>query len=632
MKIIFKKTFGVMAILALFLGLFPGAPVALASNLGTNIKTSDGTVYTITVENGITVRRPYTSGGAFVSYGFNTWEGISSATAEDLTLPVGSFIPPQDGKIICSDRGNDKGTCYLISGGEKIGFPSEAVFTAQGYSFSRALYGDTSFLPYSKNIESGTEAHKPGVLVNKDGTIYIIWYDGLFGFSDMTTFWGWGYELNDVVPANATDRMLSSGGLINSRQSGDLRLFSPAVNNPNIHDTGSQSGINLQASLSATSPTGNVTAGGKAVDLLRVTIKNTGSGEAVIKQLSYRFGGTVLPSHLSNLKIIYTSNTSGATQVGSNSGNLLNNNSIVLLVNPSIHVASGYPVDFILQADISNEAVGKYLWANLEDIYTQDAQGNVSLTQAAGLSVKGNSLIVTTAVNVSNSITLASPAGGEKWPIGSTQAIKWTGGAQEDIIDLYLNQQTSSGQIQYMGVLATNSPQQNATNRNDGIYNWFVPGTLQPGKYTIKACVRSETNLTGCSASDENKTTFEIVAANTTPSLNIVFPQPSAQLQRGQTYTISWNGVNLPAGNLMGFIRLYKGTDEKGEGKDPVYPDLLPYPSSLQATGTKIWTIPSDVALGNDYRIAVQVYAGETGSDIPAAYVFSQPFSIVSGN
>jgi hypothetical protein len=102
--------------------------------LGSNIVTPQGTVYTITKENNQVVIRPYTSPGAFLSFGYNTWESISGASAEDMALPVGSFIAPQDGKIICSDRGADKGTCYLITSGKKAGFTSAYVFTQLGYN------------------------------------------------------------------------------------------------------------------------------------------------------------------------------------------------------------------------------------------------------------------------------------------------------------------------------------------------------------------------------------------------------------------------------------------------------------------------------------------------------------------
>jgi hypothetical protein len=98
---------------------------------------TDGTIYFITQTN---QKRPYTSAGAFLSYGLNSFAGTLPATAEDMALTTGAFIPPQDGKIICSDRGNDKGTCYLISQSARMAFPSAEVFLGQGFSFKNAAH------------------------------------------------------------------------------------------------------------------------------------------------------------------------------------------------------------------------------------------------------------------------------------------------------------------------------------------------------------------------------------------------------------------------------------------------------------------------------------------------------------
>ena len=168
--------------MALIIAVLP-RPQAKASAhpAGSNVKAPDGTVYLITTDG---QKRPYTSAGAFLTYGFNSWGNVSIASAEDLGLPTGSFIPPRDGKIFCSDRGADKGTCYLISGAAKAGFVSESVFKALGFSFSNAIYGDVSWLPSAANIENYDEAHLPGVLIDRKGTIFIA-YSGhnAFDFS-----------------------------------------------------------------------------------------------------------------------------------------------------------------------------------------------------------------------------------------------------------------------------------------------------------------------------------------------------------------------------------------------------------------------------------------------------------------
>lgn len=200
--------------------------LAAARSLGTNISTSDGTVYTITQESNITVRRPYTSAGAFLSFGFNNWGNVLPATADDLALPVGTYIPPRDGSIICSDRGADKGTCYLITENKRAGFTSAEIFNKLGFNFNTTLSGDVSFLNASTNIDSDLQAHRPGTLVNKDGTVYFVSPTGLLGIPDWASLLSWGYSQQDIVPANTADRSAIVTGNLTARQPGQISPIS----------------------------------------------------------------------------------------------------------------------------------------------------------------------------------------------------------------------------------------------------------------------------------------------------------------------------------------------------------------------------------------------------------------------
>lgn len=172
---------------------------------GANIKAPDGTIFTVTSEG---TKRPYTSFGAFSSYGFNFSNSIKPANTDDLSLPTGEFIPPQDGKVICSDRGLDKGTCYLITLGKKAAFVSADVFSELGFKFKWSTAGDVSWMQSADMIFSSISAHLPGTLINKEGTIYLVGVEGLLGIPNMATFKSWGYTDNDVIPANAADKAL----------------------------------------------------------------------------------------------------------------------------------------------------------------------------------------------------------------------------------------------------------------------------------------------------------------------------------------------------------------------------------------------------------------------------------------
>ncbi len=190
-----------------------------AHPIGTNIKISDGTIYTITEAN---TRRPYTSGAAFLSYGFNSFASVVDANSADLSLAVGAFIPPRDGKIVCSDRGADKGTCYLITESKKAGFTSAQIFKELGFSFDKTLTGDMSWMQSVSNIDTSATTHRPGVLINQNGTLKLVVVNGVFGIPDTKTFESWGYTFEDAVIANDYDIQLQQTKILQTRQPGDL--------------------------------------------------------------------------------------------------------------------------------------------------------------------------------------------------------------------------------------------------------------------------------------------------------------------------------------------------------------------------------------------------------------------------
>lgn len=190
-----------------------------AHTIGVNVKSSDGTIYLISADG---TRRPYTSGGAFLSYGFNSFASTVNASTADMGLPAGSFIPPRDGKIICSDRGSDKGTCYLITNSKKAGFTSAAVFQQLGFSFKTSTAGDVSWMESTGNIDDGSAAHRSGVLINNAGTYQITTDGGLLGIPNGAILASWGYSFGDAIAANSADKVLKQIGVLRSRSQGEL--------------------------------------------------------------------------------------------------------------------------------------------------------------------------------------------------------------------------------------------------------------------------------------------------------------------------------------------------------------------------------------------------------------------------
>ncbi len=237
MKIKINKFIGHIAVFAAVV--FYAVPLLVHASPnppGTNIKAPNGTIYLLM--NG--TRRPYTSAGAFLSYGFNSFATVVEANADDLLLPEGSFIPPQDGKIICSDRGTDKGTCYEISDGAKAGFTSEQVFRELGFSFSNSTFADVSWMPPLPNISNSTDQHRKGTLISIDGTIYLVGEAGLLGIPNVATFQSWGYSFQDVVIANSNDRLRTQVGVMPIRTPDYLNPNNSPITQPPVTATSPQ--------------------------------------------------------------------------------------------------------------------------------------------------------------------------------------------------------------------------------------------------------------------------------------------------------------------------------------------------------------------------------------------------------
>jgi len=280
-----KKIFAVGSAVVMTLAMVaPFVAQAQVHAAGTNVSDSSGTVWMIMPDG---TRRAYTSAGAFLSYGFNSWGAVVPASAEDLALPQGSFIPPQDGSIICSDRGADKGTCYEISGGQKFGFTSAAVFTGLGFSFTNSMPGDVSWMTAGSTlINNTTSAHLPGTLVNNNGTVQLMGNTGLLGIPDVTTFNSWGYSFGKVVPANAADKAMTQTGVMAARVAGQLSptaLASTGTTTCTSNCTPVISG-NVSASLASDTP---------AAGTLVSTVSGPGQVGADLAHFTFTGSGTV---------------------------------------------------------------------------------------------------------------------------------------------------------------------------------------------------------------------------------------------------------------------------------------------------------------------------------------------------
>lgn len=345
-----KKLFAVGVAASTVLALVPFAASAAPHGAGTNVLSSDGTVWMITA-NG--TRRAYTSGGAFLSYGFNSFATVVPANADDLALPVDAagFIPPQDGSIMCSDRSPDQGTCYEITGGQKAGFTSQAVFTGLGFSFANSKSGDVSFLPSTAHIDNTTSAHRPGTLVNNNGTILLIGANGTLGIPDQATFASWGYSYSKVVPANAADKALPMVGVMAARVASQAQLSPSGIATNPTTPAPAPGTVYFSASGSQT-PQSSVPEQATNVNVLKFMVTNGNSSPATVTQVTVKRTGAGSTSNISNVFLYQGASrlTSGRSINSSTNEAVFSGLSIVVPANGSV------TLDVLV--DIANGATG----------------------------------------------------------------------------------------------------------------------------------------------------------------------------------------------------------------------------------------------------------------------------------
>lgn len=205
-----------------------GYAQAAPSKAGSNV-LHNGAVYSITAD---AKKRLYPSAEIFESYGWNSWSNITRATTEDIALPMGEPMPPRDGTVVCSNRSNDIGTCYLITDYKKAGFVSEQVLRDAGYSLERSITADISYVPHDKPIVSGNEAHRYGSLLDNQDTIYFVGKNGLIAFASTEVQRSWGYQNAHVMYANAADQAKEVKLVMEPRVGEELRPFEPTIPAP----------------------------------------------------------------------------------------------------------------------------------------------------------------------------------------------------------------------------------------------------------------------------------------------------------------------------------------------------------------------------------------------------------------
>jgi len=229
--------------------------------------------------------------------------------------------------------------------------------------------------------------------------------------------------------------------------------------------------------------------------------------------------------------------------------------------------------------DASNPISGATSSSYTTPILTQTTSYWVRVTNSCG-SADSNTANITVQPYISD-ISVVSPDGGETWPAGSMQTIRWTctGNPGPYVKIELLKGGVVNRIIKSFALKGTGGT---------GSCNWTIPANQAPGAdYRIRVTSTTNGAYTDTSVSD-----FTIAA----PTVTVVSPNSGETWPAGSMYTIRWNYTGNPGPYLK--IELLKGgvvsrtiawSAWKGSG----------------GSGSRNWTIPANQVPGTDYRIRV---------------------------
>src|SRR3989344_4703869 len=274
---------------------------------------SSGTIYLISSSQ----QRGFPTAEVFNSHGYN-FSQVVAASSED-TQAMGSVMVYADGTLV---KGPSDPLVYLVANGQKRGFVSGSVYTGLGFNWANvvtAAVNTFADLPMGANLESATERHTFGVLVNDSGTIWQMTATGRKGVPSMEVFNSYGFSFARVVAANAADLAAANEGVLTARASctgggtttpppasGSLSV-SLASSNPAagtiIADTTSGDGAQAQVGALAV----NFSAGSSSSTVTTVQVKRTGiSANADLSNIYLYDGNTRLAEYNSYAEGIAT--------------------------------------------------------------------------------------------------------------------------------------------------------------------------------------------------------------------------------------------------------------------------------------------------------------------------------------
>jgi hypothetical protein len=188
-------------------------PIAVSS-ASVRLVNSGGTFYLLSAGQRFGITDP----GVLASYGFEFKDAQAASTA-DLALSMTSRLAPADGSLV-KKRGDS--TVWFVTGGQKYGFTSAAVFTGQGFAWGNVREVAAEVLdplPVGANLTDPAARHLAGVYVKDGQTIYKMESTGRRGIANLDVYntWNVDNDFSRVVPANDADRAVSVGDNLPAR-------------------------------------------------------------------------------------------------------------------------------------------------------------------------------------------------------------------------------------------------------------------------------------------------------------------------------------------------------------------------------------------------------------------------------
>jgi hypothetical protein len=183
-------------------------------------------------------------------------------------------------------------------------------------------------------------------------------------------------------------------------------------------------------------------------------------------------------------------------------------------------------------------------------------------------------------------MSVISPNGGETWPAGSVQKIRWSYTVN---LGSHVKVELLKGGVVNRTITSFAPKGSGGT----GSRNWTIPANQTPGTdYRIRV---TSTNNGACT--DTSDSDFTIAA----PTITIVSPNDGETLTAGNTQTIHWTYTGNPGSYVK--IELLKGGVVNRTIKSLI-------PKGSGGNGTYNWRIPSTQATGSDYRIRISTRNG----------------------